>query len=127
MKKKEIEQFEKIHAQIEGFHNEISTLAKKSPNDGLNEFKIKLINQVLLLANKILGERYKPFKDFQSFNLDDLPSNSDVTFVLSQYFNCMEKLRLENVTDDFDYNAHKSDWAWVDNEKMKTSPPKKLK
>lgn len=127
MKNKEIEQFEKIHAQIEGFHNEISTLAKKSPNDGLNEFKIKLINQVVLEANKILSEKHKPFKDFQRFDLDDLPSNSDVTFVLSQYFNCMEKLRLENVEDEFDYNAHKTDWYWICNNKKKTSPPKKLK
>lgn len=127
MEKKDIEQFEKIHAQMEGFHNEISTLAKKSPNDGLNDFKIKLINEVLLKANKILGEKYKPFKDFQSFDLDDLPSNSDVAFVLSQYFNCMEKLRLDNIKEEFDYDIDKKDWFWISKDKVKTVPPKKLK
>lgn len=130
MKKSDIEKFEKIQAQIEGFHNEISTFSKKRPNDCVNEFKLKLINQVLLEANVILKGKYRPFEDFEKFDLDKLPSNSDVTFILSQYFNCLEKLRLDNIHETYDYNANRSEWFWRGDslkEAIKTSAPKKMK
>ncbi len=43
---------------------QIGTLAKKSPNDGLNKFKLKFVNTSLGQANVLLGNEYKPFDEF---------------------------------------------------------------
>ncbi len=124
MKRKDVDRFEKTVAQLEALHSEISVLSKKSPNDGLNEFKLRLVNSVLQEANLLLGDTYKPFPDFLAFNQDAVPSNSDVTFILAQYLNCMEKLRSDNIS------TYGGAWYWcVDGEEhsVRTSEPKKLK
>ena len=129
MKEKEIKQFEKVQNQLECLHSEISVLSKKTQNDGLNKFKLKLVNQVLADANKILGSIFKPFSDFETFNEDDLPSNSDATIVISQYLACMENLRVENIHSKVDYTSSgkidKIFWYWNDIEK-ETYPPKNI-
>jgi hypothetical protein len=124
MKGKDIELFEKLNAQLEGLYEEISILSKKSPNDAVNKFKLKFINQVLTDVSSIFAEKYRPFKDFQSFSEDDLPTNADVTFMLSQYINCMEKLRADNIRCDYE------SWYWVVSGQItsiQTAPPKKIK
>lgn len=129
MKDKDIDVFEKTINQLEGLHIEISILSKKSQNDALNIFKLKLVNQVLLESNQIIGEDYKPFSDFKKFNEEDLPSNSDVALVLSQYLNCMESFREKNIFSKVKYSNGKIDktyWYWIDTER-ETYPPKNLK
>jgi len=125
MNKEEINKFEKVQSQIEGLYKEIGILSKKSPNDAVNKFKLKFINQILVEANGILQESYKPLEGFNSFEEDDLPSNSDVTMIFEQYLSCLEKLRSDNITTI----EYKIGWFWiVDGEpsKIKTSKPKKL-
>jgi len=132
MKKEDIDKYEKTQAQLEGLLEEISILAKKSPNDGVNKFKLKFINEILLAGNRILGKNYKPLDSFEQFNDEELPSNSDVTFILSQYLNCCEKLRADNIHSQtiFVGNTATTQWYWkIDNDKsdIKTAPPKKIK
>ena len=129
MKDKEIDVFEKTINQLEGLHIEISILSKKSQNDALNTFKLKLVNQVLSQSNQVLGKGYKPFSDFENFNEEDLPSNSDVALVLSQYLNCMESYREKNIFSEIKYSNGKIDktyWYWIDT-KRETYPPKNIK
>jgi len=125
-----IDEFKKLLNQLEGLHEEISTLSKKSYTDALNNFKLKLVNQVLKRTNKLLGKNYKPFDDFEEFNEDDLPNNSDVTLVLSQYINCMESLREENISSKMEYtisgSVAKMYWSWKGT-KIETYPPKNIK
>ena len=119
----DINNFEKVQAQLESLHVEIGALAKKSQNDALNKFKLKFVNQSLTEANELLGEKYVPFNDFSVFADDDLPTNSDVTMILGQYMNCMEKLRSDNIA------AKSMWWYWMSDSEMttiRTSPPKKL-
>lgn len=71
----------------------MSILSKKSPNDAVNKFKLKFINNQLSESNSLLAVRYRPFDDFEVFSEDEVPQNSDVVFILSQYLQCMEKLR----------------------------------
>ncbi len=97
MKQKEIDLFLKTKSQINTMHKEISELSKKKPNDGINTFKLNLINKILKDANQLLNDNYKPFDDFETFDEDNLPSNSDITIVLSQYLNSMEILRCDNI------------------------------
>lgn len=124
MTKQEVDNFEKLQAQLEGLHNEISTLSKKSQNDALNKFKLKFVNRIISDSNELLGENYKPFSDFETFEENDMPTNSDVAMMLTQYLSCFEKLRADNVKQE------RLNWFWViDGEKsdIKTVMPKKIK
>ena len=77
---------------------------------------------------ELLGQRYRPFSEFDFFSSEDIPSNSDVTFILSQYISCAEQLRADNIYQD------DLDWYWYiddadsddEEERIQTSPPKKL-
>lgn len=118
------ELFERINGQLEGIHEEISILSKRNPDGKINTFKIQFINKIIEQANGILQTKYLPLESFTQFDVDMLPSNSDVVFILSQYLNCMEQLRTENIkTDGFG-------WHWCINGKdsdVETAPPQKLK
>lgn len=109
MKVEEIDNFEKTQAQLDSLHAEISALTKKSSNDALNKFKLKFVNQILEEANTLLGKKYVPFAGFEKFDENDLPTNSDVTMILGQYLNCMEKLRSDNIESRHGYWYWKSD------------------
>ena len=93
----DIERLEKIIGQLQAAHSEVAILAKKSPSDPLNSFKLKMINKVIQGSNDVLGKKYKPFDDFTQFEEDDLPSNSDVTMLLAQYMEETERYRSDNV------------------------------
>jgi hypothetical protein len=128
MKQQEIDTFEKVQAQLDGLHTEISALSKKSQNDALNKFKLKFVNQILAESNKILGKKYKPFPDFELFDENDIPTNSDAIFIISQYLGCMEKLRIDNIKSEVEYNNGKIDkifWYWNGTRKQ-TYPPLKF-
>ena len=93
----EVERLEKLVGQLQGLHSEISLLAKKSPNDAVNKFKLGLINNIIKSGNDVLGTEYVPFDGFGGFDADDLPSTSDVALVLSQYIEEAERYRSDNV------------------------------
>ena len=133
MKREEVDLFEKFTAQLESTHREMSALSKKSPNDAVNAFKLKLINTVLEGCNKLLEDKYKPFADFTTLSEDDLPSNSDVSFIVAHYLECAEKFRADHIVKD-GFGI----WLWYtddlneDDEEMsetaiRTTAPKKLK
>lgn len=88
---KEIDEYIKLLIQTDKAFQDFSDLSKKKPNDGVNKFKLKLINKLLMKANSILDEQNKPFDDFEQFDEDDVPSNSDVVLILTQYVACLKK------------------------------------
>jgi hypothetical protein len=123
MKKNEVEFFIKIQSQMEELYSEISILSKKSQNDALNEFKLQFVNILLEEANKLLSDKYKPFKNFEVFSNEKIPTNSDVVMVLSQYLACLENMRVDNI------KVILGDWYWITDNKevsIKTSKPQKL-
>jgi hypothetical protein len=91
----EVEEFERLEQQLHSMLIELSELSKKRPNDGLNKFKLKLVNVLLERINGFIGEQ-KPFQDFATFDENDLPTNSDVVVMLSQYAAAMFQFRVEN-------------------------------
>ena len=116
--------FEKIDGQLKSLHEEIGILSKKSPDGKINAFKIQYINAIITKANDLLQTDYLPLPGFTQFDSDLLPSNSDIVFVLSQYINCMEQLRTENIT-----TKNGGRWYWkIGNQgsDIPTAPPKKL-
>ena len=106
----DVKTLEKLIVQLQSLHLELSQLTKKSPNDGLNLFKLKLVNKVLASGNKILVGTFKPFEDFDEFEEDALPTNSDVTMILALYIEQAERFRSDNMI----YSRHR--WVYVIND-----------
>ena len=133
MDKSSVDIFEKLFGQLLSVYEEISILSKKNPNDAVNKFKLNFVNKLLSQSNDYLADKYRPFDDFDIFDEDDIPQNSDVVFILSQYLQCFEKLRSDNVI------LRNATWYWrvegsendeVDDDGMvliRTVKPKKLK
>jgi len=128
----EVENFEKIFGQFEGLHKEIGILSKKSPNDAINKFKLSFINKLLAEANEVLDEEQRPFDGFDSFDEDQLPTNSDVTMIFEQYLYCFEQFRSENIkhTQKWFGDKYVEKWVWLvegQESEIQTAPPKKIK
>lgn len=120
MKVDEVEIFEKVHIQIKDIYSELSILSKKSPDGAINKFKLKFVNQVLTILNGLLGQEFKPFPDFESFDEDDIPTNSDVVFIISQYIQCLEKYKFDNI------ERLSGSWYWClddSDENIETTSP----
>lgn len=123
MKRTDVEKLEKLIGQVAGLRHEIGALAKKSPNDAVNAFKLTFVNQVLVAANAFLGKKYKPLEAFIKFDDEAAPSNSDVTFILTQYAEALDLMRSDNVVREY------GDWYYKvddDEEGIRTSPPGSL-
>lgn len=119
-----IRELEALIGQLHSLHTEMSLLAKKSANDGVNKFKLKLINATLTRCNTLLSEQYRPFKDFQEFDHDEVPSNSDVALVIGQYQEALDQFRSEHVYMSYDswyYKAPEGEPA------VRTTPPLRVK
>ena len=95
--REDVERLEKIIGQLAAIHREISLLSRKSPNDAMNVFKLGRINRTLEVANDVLGSSYLPVEGFQVFDEDDVPSNSDVVFVVAQYIEEAQRYRTDNI------------------------------
>lgn len=120
MKKATIDIFEKIYVQLNGTYDELSLLSKKAPDRAISEYKLKFVNDILSKANSLL-KKYKPFDDFEAFQSDALPTNSDVVFIIKQYIKCLDKLKFDN--SKLGYGGH---WYWVaedSDESLETSFP----
>jgi hypothetical protein len=79
---------ETILSQVRTLKFEFKALSDKKPNDQVNLFKLKYVNQSLQASNEILGEN-KPYDNFDTFNESELPTNSDVLIILSLYLNTL--------------------------------------
>jgi hypothetical protein len=102
----EIDNFERIESQLKVFRREIAGLSKKKPNDGVNKFKLAYINNAIDQANAILADQ-RPLQGFEHFNPDDVPTNSDVAFVLAQYTEAIFRVRQEHTT------SHRGKYYWI--------------
>jgi len=80
MNRSSVDIFEKVSGQLLSIYEEISLLSKKNPNDAVNKFKLNFVNKLLLQSNDYLADKYKPFEDFEAFDEDDIPQNSDIVF-----------------------------------------------
>lgn len=88
--------FDILEEQLITVLDEIEKLSKSKPDNPINKFKLGFINSLLDTANNILGKDSLPLQNFLLFVDGDLPSNSDVVFVLSQYLKKLDLVRYEN-------------------------------
>lgn len=111
--------FEKVVGQIKSLRDDFSIQAKAKPDNPLNLLKLAFVNEKLGEANRILAGDYRPFKAFEQFDPDSLPTNSDVQLVLSQYLACLERWRSANVT----YDQLEHEWRWrMQGEALRAAP-----
>lgn len=93
-----IETIQKLATQLASLHTELLVLVKKSPNDLLNKFKLKLVNAILTEANGALPQDYHPFADFEAFEEDEAPTCSDVNMVVDQYLQQLRRFHDDQVS-----------------------------
>ena len=93
----DVEKLEKTMGQLAAIHREMSLLSRKTPNDAVNTFKLGMINGVIQAANETLGKAYIPIEGFLVFDEDNVPSSSDVVFVVAQYLEEVERYRQDNI------------------------------
>jgi hypothetical protein len=112
MNAEQVEQFRKMAAQLDALHQEASAASKKHPDKPVSKFKVDLANAVLAAAKTVLGNS-SPTLSFEKFDADDLPTNSDLSFVVSQFVECAEKVKVQNIT-----RYHNGVWYWKVNGSM---------
>lgn len=94
---KEIDIYEELRPKITSVRDTIKALSSKKPDEILNLFKIRRINILLEQANSLLKD-IKPYNDFNIFEEDELPSNSDVLLILELYLEAFHRYWINNTT-----------------------------
>ena len=88
-------------------YGELQELSKKKPDTPLNNFKVKSINRVLEPIKELLKEENMyPFLDV--LDMDDMPTNSDVVLILSQYIKSMDIFHDKY----YGYNSRSGQYEW---------------
>ena len=113
MLREDIEKYDELHSKLNSLKGDFVVLSGKKPNETVNEFKLKLINKLLAQINDLVGA-FKPEEDFEVFDLDCLPTNSDVLMMLNLYLNGMSRFKDANST------VHSSPIDWSSEFKTKT-------
>jgi uncharacterized protein with von Willebrand factor type A (vWA) domain len=96
---KNIEDFELLIDMLNSQRREFDLLSKKKTDGQLNKMKIKMANRVLVPLKEILSHE-DSHKFLDTLEEDDVPTNSDVVLIISQY---------ESAIDDFKEKYYKYD------------------
>lgn len=84
-----VEKYETLKPLLEAMFHEFGELSKKKPDGALNKRKVELVNRLLRDVLVFLdGEPSRTYLD--PLNEDDLPQNSDVLLMLSQFVAAMK-------------------------------------
>ena len=81
---KNIEDYSLLKDMLRAQRQEFALLSKKKSDGQLNKMKIKMVNRVIEPLNELL--RNEPSHKFLDvLNEDEMPTNSDVVLIISQY------------------------------------------
>jgi len=83
-----VDQYKLLNPLLTGIYKEMQELSKKKPDSPINVFKVKSINRILEPIKEMLQEE-KTYLFLDILAVDDLPTNSDVVMILSQYTKAM--------------------------------------
>jgi len=81
---KNIEDYELLKGMLYALKKEFDLLSKKKVDGQLNQMKIRMANRVLEPL-KELFKHEESHKFLDTLNDDELPTNSDVVLIISQY------------------------------------------
>lgn len=92
---KDAEIFDQTYPLLVSLHQSFKLLSAKKPADSLNVFKCKQVNKILKVCNALL-ENLRPDQDFQAFDVDLMPTNSDCFLMLDLYVASMDMYKQRN-------------------------------
>lgn len=97
---KNVEDYSLLKDMLDAQRKEFDILSNKKPNEHLNKMKIKMVNRVLELLNE-----------------DDIPTNSDVVLIISQYETAIDEFRSRYYQkDEHQSNYIKNVHRWMTEE-----------
>ncbi len=100
---KEVNNYNDVYPQLKALLSTMEELSKRRPHDPVNKFKLNHANAIIRKVNKILGPKYRPFSDFERFDVEgELTTSSDVVMMLSQYLSRMDKFESDHQTSTLD-------------------------
>lgn len=94
---------------------EFDLLSKKKANEQLNPMKIKMVNRVLEPLNEMFKQE-ETFIFLDTLKEEDMPTNSDVVLIISQYETAIIKFKVKYFTLDeyqLDKYGDKSTKRWM--------------
>ncbi len=95
----EIRDYKLLKEMLEAQREEFDLLSKKKHDGQLNAMKIKMVNRALEPLNKIL--RNEPSHKFLDvLKEDEMPTNSDVVLIISQYETAIGEFRNKYYSSD---------------------------
>ena len=96
-----VRQYETLMPLLAAMFNEFKELSKKKPDGALNKRKIELVNRLLRDVLVVLeDEATKPYLDL--LDEHDVPQNSDVMLILSQFDAAMRAFHNRYYVQDLD-------------------------
>jgi len=103
--------WETLDPLLRAMHQEFRDLGKKKPDGGISPQKIKMVNRLLERCREVLASELAiEFLDL--LDQDDVPQNSDVVLVLSQYVAAMAHFRQIY----YGYSGYSGEEEWVTDE-----------
>jgi len=118
---KQIDELRAVIANFDGLQSEMVAAAKRKAGEPVTPFQLKVINGAIARANTILKDD-RPVAEFTEFDLDDIPTVSDVSMIVAQYVEAFEKLRCAHISKMYD-----GSWVWAGSHHIHTVPPRARK
>lgn len=114
----DIEKYSLLKDMLKAQANEFDKLSNKKPDGQLNEMKINMVNRILEPLNEMFKNE-PAFEFLEILNKDEIPTNSDVVLIISQYFTAIEEFRKRYyIRDEYLIDEWgKSTLRWVTKEK----------
>jgi hypothetical protein len=99
---KNIKDYSLLKDMLIAQRHEFNLLSNKKSDGQLNKMKIKMVNRVLEPLNELLKNE-PSYKFLDILNEDDMPTNSDVVLIISQYEKAMERFKNKYFIIDKNY------------------------
>ncbi len=113
---KNIEDYKLLKDMLHSQKKEFDLLSKKKADEQLNSMKIKMANRVLEPL-KELFEHEESYKFLDTLNEDEMPTNSDVVLIISQYETAIKEFRNRYyLRDEYQSSRYSSTTRWMTKE-----------
>lgn len=84
--------WEVVKPLLDSMRDEFKELSKKRPEGALSKPKIRVVNRLLTTCREVLQDE-ESLKFLDLLDVDEMPQNSDVILMLSQYVAAMDGFR----------------------------------